>query len=137
MTVLDIIDSAQFTDHDRDIGTSGLCGMFALALYRAVISLNPTLILVCCERNGEIMRAKDGGVVWRHAALKVEGQYYDIEGQQQPEWLLSNYVWGDARVVRGVLVEVSAEEFIREMRSTKNACDWRFYTRCRHQLESH
>ena len=131
-----LIETANFSDYDRDSGTGGFCAMFALALYRAVMDQNPELVLVCGEKNGQLLRNKKGEVYWRHAAAKVNGRYYDIEGEQQPEWMIDNYVWGlSSSDYEGVLAVFSPEEFIHEIRSTPSARDWRFYNKCKTKLE--
>ena len=128
--VLSLIDRAGFDQDDIDIGTGGFCAMFALALYRATIDLKPMLVLIVVTRDGKPMRTPKGELFWRHAAVKIGGNYYDIEGQQQPEWMIENYVWGIPNC-EGKVLEMSPEQFVAEIRTTRNARDWRFYTKCK------
>lgn len=134
-----LIDRAGFDDHDRDIGTAGFCAMFALALYRVEIRQQPTLVLVGAKRDGEIVRDKSGDIWWSHAALKLNNRYYDIDGEQKPEWLIGNYGWamplGEDMEIS--LIEMQPREFIDEIKKTPPACDWRFYSKCKKKLSGH
>lgn len=126
-----LIDRARFNDHYLDNGTGGLCGTFALALYRATVNLSPAFVLIGMERDGKPLMAREGGYVWRHAAIKIGNRYFDIDGEQKLEWMFSNYLWetmpqGASRAVH----VLSTPEFLAEMKTTKSAWDKPFYDRC-------
>lgn len=133
--VEDMIERAGFTDDERESGTTGFCAMFALALYRATIHLNPTLVLVGVQRDGKNVKARDGGLFWSHAAVEINGQYYDIEGRQQPEWMIDNYIWGYTRSnFEGCIIPLEPRPFVENIRKVVSARDWRFYTMCKKRL---
>jgi len=127
-----VIDNAEIDDYDLDIGTSGLCAMFALALYRVMIRHSPKLVLVGMERDGKPALARDGNMCWSHAAVLVEGEYYDIEGRQKPEWLKNNYVWMVKE--KAMLYEMTPEGFIHEIKTTSTARDRSYYVKWRDAL---
>lgn len=131
-----IIAAAAFTEWDCDTGISGGCAMFALALYRRIIHLSPQLVLVGGYRDGEIELARDGGYMWRHAAVKAQGGYYDIEGRQQPEWMIGNYLWSHPKAVTPAIIETPVETFIANVASTHTARDRRFYLLCKQKLQN-
>ncbi len=130
--VLALIDRAGFTADEVESGTGGFCAMFALALYRATLAMQPTLVLVCQARDGVMRKTRKGEMWWRHAAVEIDGRYYDIEGEQQPEWLINNYVWGGGD--EGCIVPLTPEEFIKQVRTTPASRDWRFYTKCKQRF---
>lgn len=135
MNIEKLIRDCNFSEYERDSGTGGFCAMFALALFRATIHENPKLILACAENDGELLRNKKGELYWRHAAILVNGAYYDIDGRQEPEWIIENYLWGiSAKDYEGTLVELSANEFITEIKKTPSAMDWRFYALCKRKI---
>ncbi len=127
--VENLIINAPLTDDDRDIGTSGLCGMFALALYRAVIDQHPRLVLIGGKREGKPIRTKSGKLYWSHAAVKVGTNFYDIDGKQQISWLFSNYAWSLPLGAEPEIIELPPEEFVKEIKSVNNARDRRYYIR--------
>ena len=91
-----LIDSARFTGHDRDIGTYGYCGMFALALYEVLKKqgVNAELVLINPSKDGVTPNLdRDGMYFWHQAAVKVGNNYYDIDGKQELSWMFDNYCW--------------------------------------------
>jgi hypothetical protein len=139
MTPIELIDAADFSDHDRDMGTAGFCAMFALALYRAMLDQSPTLVLVSALKNGEVLRVPDGGMWWCHAAVKIGDHYYDIEGEQLSHWMINNYAWAigpRTPHLTATLIELPARQFVNEIRTTHGARDWRFYTKCKNKFSA-
>jgi hypothetical protein len=128
----------RFDESDRDSGTGGFCAMFALAAYRTFIKWNPELVLICHTVDNELLVSKRGAVYWKHAAIKINGKYYDIEGFQEPKWLLDNYLWGLVRVDNkiiepdrgGIILPLAIGDFTKEIRKTKSAVDMSFYRYC-------
>lgn len=120
-----LIMRAGFSEDDRDIGTSGLCAMFALAFYRELRHFDPKLVFVAGLKNdGTPAASTVGGIYWRHAAVRVGDRYYDIEGRQEQEWLLNNYGWGMVYAPKVGLVELPRHDFIAELRGLNSAVDW-------------
>ncbi|RYE94933.1 MAG: hypothetical protein EOO77_43655 [Oxalobacteraceae bacterium] len=134
MDIARIIDLAAFDEHDCDLGTAGLCGMFALALFRAVITDRPQLVLIGSTNEGVPQRDRHGHLYWSHAAVEIAGRYYDIEGEQQRGWMFSNYVWSLPKGREPAVIETTPGEFISEMRSTHTAVDRRQYIEWRDRL---
>jgi hypothetical protein len=134
MDIKRLIDEAGFDEYDHDTGTSGLCAMFALALYRVAIKDRPRLILLGSIRDGKPAMDRRGGIYWSHAAVEIAGRFYDIEGEQQREWMIGNYLWGLPRNATPALHELAPPEFISQIRGTPAAVDWPFYISCRDRL---
>ena len=135
--VLYLIEKSKFTDEECAFGTHGLCAIFALALYRCIQNFDPILVFVCSEINSSPRDKLDNGLYWHHAAVRVKDSYYDIEGLQKSDWLINNYI-SPAINSKGIIVEVTLEEFLEEIRKnpfislkTKN---WQFLVKCKKKL---
>lgn len=115
-----LIADAEFDDHDRDIGTAGLCGTFALALHSLLAEAGVTAIPVLAHV-GKVP-ADLGKLAWRHALIEVDGVLFDIEGDIEPEHAIANYCWGTSSLEAGLL-RVSLTEFAAIIRRTRNAYD--------------
>ena|SRR6185437_9727186 len=117
---LDRLIGDSFDEDDRDSGTSGFCGTFALILHYVLkrYGVPSQLVFVCVppppNKNTETYW-------WRHALVEVDGSYYDVDGKVEPEHVISNYCWGSINC-EGFLKPVSENEFIKEIRSVKSAC---------------
>jgi len=71
-----LISFSNYTSYDMRIATTGLCGTFALALYRYLIANNIDAKLALFHHmHGEPWDS------WRHVAVKVGDNYYDIRGR--------------------------------------------------------
>lgn len=117
-----LIASCGFTEHQIDTATSGYCGTFAIALHRVLLrrGIPNQLVLFCLKReDGKIAWDKDGVPWWRHVAVKVGDRYYDIEGHQEPEWIIDNYCW--AHVGGADVLPVSEEDLIPILRKTNES----------------
>lgn len=115
-----IIDACDFTEDDLDSATSQYCGTFALALYGVLTRRHIKCGLALCIVNDETGKpkydSKDGVPYWRHAAVKVNGEYYDICGKTNPEWMRENYCW--KAQFGSTMVDVSPEELIDILNKT-------------------
>lgn len=115
-----LIVDAEFDEHDRDIGTGGLCGTFAIALHTTLlesgIRATPTLAYV-----GGIP-SDISEISWRHALIAVDGALFDIDGHVLPEHVLENYCWGTTSKIFG-LIELEFVDFAKLIKSTRNAFD--------------
>jgi len=99
------VDLAGFTEHDRDMATSGLCGTFALALNSAFPSVR--LALIClADGNGRPLFANDGDPLWRHAVGLEGDDILDVDGRVELADIVANYCWGHPAAEGGVLVEM-------------------------------
>lgn len=134
MNISQIIEKAAFTEYDLDTGTAGLCGMFALALFHTVIERHPTLILIGGSKDGQPVKSRSGGYYWSHAAVKVDGLYYDIEGEQQVSWMFSNYASVVPLGIKPTTIKLDLRDFLSEMHSTKNAWDESYYLKWKQML---
>lgn len=74
----DLIKSGEFSEDERFSAINGLCGTFALSLYRELKSRNIDSQLVLFAEDE--MDSK-GNIWWSHVAVRVEGRYYDIRGE--------------------------------------------------------
>lgn len=78
-----MIKRAGYSEDEIEDATCGLCGTFALALYRYLTKQGIASQLVFFSE------ADDGqdvppGYLWRHVAVKVGERYYDIRGRVSP-----------------------------------------------------
>lgn len=120
VSVADTIDLADFDEYERDAGTSGLCGTFALALQRVFPHL--ALRLVCHKNeDGEPRRCRDGSLFWRHVVAADADGLYDIDGCGQPKDLAENYCWDNS--AGGCLVEVDPAELLSILKADQKSFD--------------
>lgn len=122
--VANLIDAAEFDENDRDIGTAGLCGTFAIALHTVLqsygIAARPKLAYI-----GAL--PKDWRRIhWRHAVLEVDGKLFDVDGHVEPAHVLDNYCWKspDARGFH----QLTFSQFSSLIKTTRNAFDVRWLT---------
>lgn len=117
-----IVDAAAFSDHDRDMGTSGLCGTFALAVKSAIGDVR--LALLCPKGEDEFpLRAEDGSLQWRHAVVLHGGDIIDIDGRVLLQDIVNNYCWDAPPRAGGVLVEVGEDELLAILKSDRKSFD--------------
>lgn len=137
--VADVIERCGFNEVDLDIATSGLCGMFALALYRTLQrrGMPAELALLCKTNAGSIIYNKDGVPWWRHAVVRVNGALFDVDGRVRLEDCIANYCWGWPGDGAGKLLPTTPVEFIKIMRACRdNSVDWRHQAKWRRQLKA-
>lgn len=115
-----LIADAGFDDHDRDIGTFGLCGTFALALHARLSEAGITAVPVLAHV-GKVPTDL-AQISWRHALIEVAGVLFDIEGDIEPEDALANYCWGTTAPEVGLL-RLSIDDFSAIIQRTRNAYD--------------
>jgi hypothetical protein len=102
--IAEIVRRAGLTEHDIDLATSGLCGTFALALYRHLTNqgIPARLAFVCLRRKDgspDYVPGHDGDIRhirWRHALVESGGAYFDIEGRIELAHAFHNYCWQGA-----------------------------------------
>lgn len=117
-----IIAGAGFDDDDRDLGTSGLCGTFALALHDALGE--GRLALLCPnDATGRPLRVSGGELQWRHAVLFLDGALHDIDGKVELDHAIENYCWGNPEGDGGSLVFVSRDRFEEIMKGDSKSFD--------------
>ncbi len=117
-----LVDTAGFSEHDRDMATSGLCGTFALAL-KAVFE-DIRLALLCPRSSeGHPLRTTDGGLQWRHAVALHGKDIVDIDGRVQFQDIVANYCWGAPSSAGGILVEVTETELTEILKSDRKSYD--------------
>jgi hypothetical protein len=110
-----LIERAGIDEDDRDIGTSGLCGVFALALYRDLLRRGVTSEIVFLALGSTDPRRLN----WRHALVRANGRYFDVDGEVLLEHAIENYCWGNPHRDPAVVVPVTfkqATDIIRELR---------------------
>lgn len=122
----DIIEAAGFDEYDRDIGTAGLCGTFALAMKQVFPDLSLGLI-VLNDKNGQPATYRGGKYYWRHAVAICEGELFDIYGRVLLEHTVENYCWGNIRGKGGCLVTVTEEDMRRHLKDERGSFDARRY----------
>jgi hypothetical protein len=99
-----IIGGAGLTEHDIDLATSGLCGTFALAIFRHLTNqgIPARLIVVSLRRKAGSPDYVSGHhrnirhIRWRHAVVESGGAYFDIEGRIELAHAFHNYCWQGA-----------------------------------------
>ena len=124
-----IIDLADFDEYDRDMGTSGLCATFAMALKAAFPSLRYEL-LCHADENGNPRMAKDGDPVWRHAVVRDdEGRIFDVDGKVAMDDIIVNYCWDNPKHTGGVLLAVDDVEFRRIIMADRKSFDDRYFAK--------
>jgi len=136
-----LFDQAALTEHDVDLATSGLCGTFALALYREVIRRGvPALLVFAClgkpDGTPEFVPGHEGDIRqirWRHALVKVGNDFYDVEGRVEVAHVYENYCWNQV-VAGGVSIPVTLRQFIDILRQTRSSYDGRNYVRWKRAL---
>lgn len=133
--VAGIIERAGFDESDRDSGTSGLCATFALVLYRALAERGiPAQIVFICKQGKAAAGPTD--LIWRHAAVKVAGSYFDIDGEVELEHMIQNYCWGGIEPEGGIAVPVTPSQAIEIIRKERTAYDARYRNIWRAKLKA-
>lgn len=124
MTIDDLYAKAAFDDDDRDMGTSGLCATFALALYERLTALGmQASFVIACVGDASL---KPSDLHWRHALVEHAGKFYDVDGEVLGEHVLDNYCWGTLSPHR-TLMPLSKQDFLLLIDSTPNAYDENYY----------
>lgn len=119
-----LIADTGFDDHDRDIGTAGLCGTFAMALHDRLAEAGIPAVPVLAHV-GKVP-CDLARLAWRHALIDVNGVLFDIEGDIEPEHAIANYCWGTTSPETGML-RVGFADFSEIIRRTRNAYDRSWY----------
>jgi hypothetical protein len=110
-SIEDVITTAGFDEWDVDAGTAGFCAAFAMAMKSRFPSV--TLGVVCYANDqGLPRRARDGGLLWRHAVAIHEGRLYDITGHVELADLIENHCWDNRSGKGGVLVPIGEAEML-------------------------
>lgn len=131
---IDAIIWGCFSEHDRDLATSGLCGTFALALKDALPDVE--LELVCLtDRDNNILKAEDSEPYWRHVVARHDGDLFDIEGMVFEEDVIANYCLGNSDGHGGALLPVTSAD-LRSLLTTDRSFDARHYQRWKDILVS-
>lgn len=131
----DVIETAGLGDDDIDIGTSGMCGTFALAL-KAVFPEVELGLIVLNGGNGKPLRAKDGFYFWRHVVAICEDRLFDVEGEVLLDHVIENYCWGNVRGDGGSLVKVKELDLLAHLADEKGSLDVGHFSRWRATLAS-
>lgn len=115
--VVDLISQARFDEYDEDMGTSGLCGVFAMVLHRELLRQGiPSQIVFLCvvDKNGDVeystkSKADIRDISWRHVMVRVDDQYFDVNGLVTLEDSIVNFCWGGMRS-GGKIVETTFKQ---------------------------
>lgn len=107
-----IIHAAKFDREDQDRATQGLCGTFAITLYKMMAG--GKLVLIVRDNNGEPERMYNGTYAWHHCAVRYDDRYFDVLGESEPSDLIEGYI---CKSGRGHIVEVDEKEFWRNIRA--------------------
>lgn len=122
-----LIAACEFDEYDTDIGTCGLCGVFAIALHRelARVGVSSQIELLCAAKiPGQASYQRSAlsshppdirGLYWRHVMLRVGDRHYDIEGHVHIAHAIENYCIDDGHRY-GVLMPVTFLETTRLIR---------------------
>lgn len=119
-TIEATIEACSFSEHDRDMATTGLCATFALAL-KAVFPDIQLGLIVANDDAGRPGIASDGHPLWRHAVAMWDGSLFDIYGNVELEHVIENFCWKST--TGGSLVEVDEAEMKRVALSDKRSFD--------------
>jgi len=120
-----VVEEAGFTEYDVDLGTSGLCGTFALALKSAFPHLG--LALLCLsDFDGSPLRNSRGELHWRHVVATDGDQLFDIDGRVRLDDLIQNYCWDNPKRGGGCLVAVNQRKLIAILHSDMKSFDRRY-----------
>lgn len=118
-----------FSAEEQDSATSGECGTFALALYRALKEqgIASQLVLVVesdDDGNAVFLDSEPGQMSWRHCAVLVDEKFYDVDGLVEIDHLEANYPWGD-EILTHILLEEA--DFVDQILCTQNDISKLYY----------
>lgn len=130
MDVGQIINAANFNDGDQHRATRGLCGTFAIALFKHVPG--GRLVLVTRSENGSPELMNDGTFAWHHCAVRYGDRYFDVLGETNADDMIENFVLPYRTV--GHVVEVDEKEFWRNLRVVPGAYSGYWRTRWTQKL---
>ncbi|RYD62851.1 MAG: hypothetical protein EOP83_13570 [Verrucomicrobiaceae bacterium] len=116
MDVASLIDRAGLDENDQDMGTSGLCGVFALALYRDLLrrGIASQIVFLSLGDCGDVRNLE-----WRHVMVRIGDRYFDVDGEVLLEHAIENYCWGNPQRKSSTAVPVTfkeATDILRELR---------------------
>jgi hypothetical protein len=91
----EMIKNCSYSRDDVEDATCGLCGTFALSLYRFLKKRNINCEIVAfCEEPGphnRYSRDKSTQWLWSHFAVEANGNIYDIRGKVNPEDVIKEF----------------------------------------------
>lgn len=125
MDIEALIQHAEFDEWDRDSGTTGLCGTFALAL--KVICPEVDLAILCLkDANGEAKLSKDREPYWKHVVATHEGEIFDIDGLVELDDIVENYCWDNRFGKGGILVPITENSLLELLLQDNKSFDRRY-----------
>ena len=124
-----LIKRCRFTYGERHVATTGLCGTFALALYRHLkfYKYSPELyVYVETDYNGNYFWNDDGKALpnkepntylkWRHVVVKVNNNFYDITGKiKNLQADIIDYIDD-----YGIAIRISESELFKELKEWRH-----------------
>ena len=134
-----LIKKSKFTMIDKIDATCGLCGTFALALYRTLKQrgLSPSLAAIVLvddagnhhwhHNQASAEKTDESELYWKHIMVEVNGQYYDVHGKIiDLSATIKKYAW-----THGKVITITPAELIQELRTVPNSFSYKHYDKYR------
>jgi hypothetical protein len=127
----ELIKNSKYTKDDEDIATTGLCGTFALALFRHLKSRGIAAKLVLFHDADD-----DPWNSWAHVGVNVGDRYYDIRGRIDPNKVHYEFATGDVFVTDDEdKIFAELKRITKEFKGMHNHWDGRRYNKYARRCE--